>query len=1085
MSTAQTTVIQSPHRLVRASAGSGKTFQLTNTYLRLLIEGENPAELFATTFTRAAAGEILHRALARLSNAVVDDDALKELQTHVDHNLTHVKCAETLERIVGVMHRLSVMTIDAFFARLATSFSLELGLAPGWRMLDEDEDKTIRAVAVSRTLQDAPQREVLEILHDLSGDDIRMHAHQAMMDVVNEGYAAYLATLGDTSPWSAIRPKGTALNSEALECAREALGAVDLPMTKAGRPDMRWKKALESALRAVIAEDWEGFLISGFGKIALAAEVNNKTVTYYKKELPSELTDILTRMIGHARLKLTTEHVRRTAATLQLLERFDGVYTNMKRSLGVITYDDPPRLLLNAQTTGNFEHLYFRLDARIRHVLLDEFQDTSMMQFRLLEPILDEMLSQAEGGRSVFCVGDAKQSLYAWRQAEPTLLPALARRWPTLREETLSTSWRSSSAVLDAVNAIFTDMQSNDALRPSSAAMHAVMEWDERFGEHVAGRKNMPGAARLSVADDREDGEESCNDENQSVLQSCVDRVADARGRAPKATIAVLVRRGADLRTILSMLKHRGIDASEQRGNPLADAPSVAAAVSMLSLIEHPGHSAALYHVANSPLGRALGLIDPHDDDAARRVTAKLRRKIAITGCADVLSDWLEVCADSMDARGVARFEQFIDAAEAFDIAATGGPAQLAKIAETRRVDEPGRAPVRVMTIHGAKGLEFDVVVVPLVSSKPWQVSSRSVIMGRDEPLGAVKRVSRYPNEMMRMLHPELEALHLQAMQKQVNEEICCLYVALTRAKYCLEMVVPADTAGRKGDPLACDAWKLKPAHVVRAALAPDSPAAPGELLWSKQTVAKWFDDEHLQCPNEPETPPEYVSLRTRAPEHRSAAHLASASPSQTSSGKAIAAASILLPTDRNARALGDLVHLWFEQIEWLDAGAPDDAVLLEIAMLKGIDDGLIHEALPAFRRAIESEPIRTALCESAWQSRMPNATEVRVYRERPFAVRDADARGDRLLQGRFDRLVVGRTDGRIVCAEVFDFKTDRGATNCTGDALVEFAEHHHPQMEAYRRAAARLLRLTESHIATTLVFTAAGETVTLMPALG
>lgn len=1071
MSAMQDRAMASPHRLVRASAGSGKTFQLTNALLRLLLAGEDVGAVLATTFTRAAAGEILHRALARLSDAAVEESALEELREHVDPNLTTEGCAEALERIVGQMHRLSVLTIDAFFARLATSFSLELGLAPGWRMLDEEESAHLQALSVDQTLSGAPDSELIELLRDLQGEGRRTtHAHRAIMNIVGQGYTAYLETGGDESAWSAIGPVGKKLSEEEIADSRESLARCSLPTTKQGNPNQNWEKARQTALEDIGASDWESFVGKGFGKKILEARSDDAEPLYYNAFFPPDALAALEPLIEHARFALTSDHMRRTFAALDLLRRFDGAYTNMKRAAGGVTFDDPPRLLLEAEATGDLAHLYFRLDARIRHVLLDEFQDTSMTQFRLLEPILDEMLSQASEGRSVFCVGDAKQSLYAWREAEPTLLPALKERWPTLIEDTLARSWRSSQAVLDAVNELFGSMKTNAAMAGNEAALSAAEEWDERFDIHEAARANRSGAARLIVAED-----EMAN--KNAALETAADRVAEARRAAPGASIAVLVRRGKDLRAVLGMLKRRGIDAGEQRGNPLVDAPPVAAAASMLRLIDHPGDTAALFHVATSPLGPVVGLDPSATRFDAARIAGRLRRRIAQRGCAGLLAEWYETCAPAMDERGAARFEQFIDLAETFDAAGRAGSAELADIAETRRIDEPGRAPVRVMTIHGAKGLEFDVVVLPLVGSRPWNVAPESVITGRAERLGPVTRVSRYPNETMRLLHPDLNELHSQEFRKQVNEELCCLYVAATRARRCLEMVVPADRAGRKGNGLDSEKWRLSPAHVVRAALAPDAPAEPGATLWETSNGGDWSDDPNLRAAAQESSPSAGVSLSVTPPAARSAARLAGATPSQERGGRAVSAASLLMRREPRGRRIGELVHHWFERIDWLDeASDPDDAMLRRLAEEARLDLSVATDAIAAFRTGIGGASVRSALSRADWMSRSPEVDEARVWNERPFAVRD----GDRLLEGRFDRLVVGRSGGRVVRAEVIDFKTDHAAAGLAGEALARHAETHRAQMEAYRRAAAALLSMSAEQVEVALIFTAAGATVRL-----
>lgn len=1068
---------ESPHRLVRASAGSGKTFQLTNKYLRLLLIGENPGDLLATTFTRAAAGEILHRSLARLADAALDDRALEELRAHVAPDLTRARAAETLSRVVGSLHRLSIMTIDAFFARLASSFALEIGVPPGWRVLDEEEDALVRAAAADDAFRDADHAELLSIIRDLHGERARTDAHAALMSVVRDGYAAYLSTLSDDSSWRAIGAVGRAVPDADLDAAIARLTDDLIPTTKAGTPRKNWVKAFDSVRDCARRRDWLALV-----NLTLIKRIAGFESLFDSAEIEDAHRLALAPLIEHARHVLTRDHAARTIATRRILERFDTAYTRAKRARAGVTFDDPPRLLLAAGTTGMIDRMHDRLDARLRHVLLDEFQDTSMTQFRLLEPVLDELLSQRDAGRSVFCVGDIKQSLYSWRGAEPVLLPALAERWPAFVTESLSVSWRSSPIVLDAVNIMFAHAASNPALVTRAASLAAARAWDGAFDTHAAAPPNaaMPGYVRLSVADEEADADTSRRAVRRTLLTAAARRVAEARAAAPGASIAVLVRRNADIRVVLERLRDLDIDATEQRGNPLADSPPVAAAASLLRLIDHPGHTAALRHVRMTPLGDAARIRGIRGAKVRVRL-ARLRRRIAERGCAPLLSSILARCAHAMDERGARRFLQFIDLADNFDIAQRGGPADLADLAETRPIDEPGRSPVRVMTIHAAKGLEFDAVVVPLAADV-WNVNPRALLAGRDEPLGPITRVSRYPSEPLRLLHPDLESLHAEVQGRQTIEELCCLYVAATRARRSLELIVPADRPGRSGEPLAPDDWSATAANYVRGALAPGSPATPGAELWSRRSERDWFDDDSLAHPRaEHHAAParERTPLRVRLGADRPAARLARAAPSSVGEDRPIPAAAVLARHDREARAIGSIVHHWFEEIEWL-GDAPDEAALVESAARAGFNDSLARRAAPMMLAALRRDSVRAALSLDDFLAREPIADTAVVKRERAFIIRDPASPSERLLQGRFDRLVIARAAGRVVRAEVVDFKTDRMPTEADMSALAKAVEHHRPQMEAYRRAAAALLRLPVSATAATLIFTSVGEAVRL-----
>src|SRR6185436_16602214 len=169
-----------------------------------------------------------------------------------------------------------------------------------------------------------------------------------------------------------------------------------------------------------------------------------------------------------------------------------------KFSLGWLRFDDVPRLLRDA--TRRLDDLYYRLDGRIDHLLLDEFQDTSLDQFDILRPIMEELVSQGDEhqSRSVLCVGDVKQSLYSWRGAEPELLPALSLVWPQLEPDELHENFRSSPFILDVVNTVFKSVAENAALRESGRA--AAERFGAGFVAHVAHQAKLPGEVRLTVA---------------------------------------------------------------------------------------------------------------------------------------------------------------------------------------------------------------------------------------------------------------------------------------------------------------------------------------------------------------------------------------------------------------------------------------------------------------------------------------------------------------------------------------------------------------------------------------------------------
>ena len=152
-----------PHRLILASAGTGKTFALSGRFLQLLLGGVPPERVLATTFTRKAAGEILDRVLERLADAVVDGGKRAELEEQVGRALDPAELRAALASLTRRLDRFRVRTLDAFFLQLAQLFSLDLGLPPDWSIAEEPTDRALQREALSRALARSAHGELVEL----------------------------------------------------------------------------------------------------------------------------------------------------------------------------------------------------------------------------------------------------------------------------------------------------------------------------------------------------------------------------------------------------------------------------------------------------------------------------------------------------------------------------------------------------------------------------------------------------------------------------------------------------------------------------------------------------------------------------------------------------------------------------------------------------------------------------------------------------------------------------------------------------------------------------------------------------------
>lgn len=1085
--TAPAAASQFPHKVIRASAGTGKTYQLSGRYLGLAATDQPLDQILATTFARKAAGEILERVLLRVAEAVDDDAKRRALAEHVGNPQLReaAACRALLTRLVRGLHRLRVGTLDSFFVQMAGHFSLELGLPPGWSIIDELDDAALRGEAIRRlfdrdSLTDGDRRadgrgnggadaragggpdgstDLRTLLHLLAKGEITRSLTEQVRGTVDSLYGKWR----DTSPqawWQLPRLR----EPDSAELAAASEGLAGLVLTG------QYAEARDADIDRFASCDWKGFITTG-----IAVKLANGEAKYRNKPIDPAVQELYRPLIDHARAKLVNTLVDQTVATARLLEHFHEEYWRLKLSRRALRFEDVTRQLADALARRELDEVGFRLDADVRHLLLDEFQDTSLAQWDVLRPF-GAAVTQTGGG-SFFCVGDAKQAIYGWRGGVAEIFELVDGELPGLAQETLATSYRSSPVIIDVVNRVFGSLAGNPELvdTPSVGAT-----WSQHFALHTTAKTDLAGYACLEIAPHPADGEKPCD----ATLRYAARAVARWARECPGRSIGVLVRTNTSVaRLIYELRAHHGILASEEGGNPLVDSVAVQTVLSLLRMADHPGDTAARFHVATSPLGPGVGFTDYRDTPAAVELSHKIRAQLVERGFGPVLYDWVQVLATSCDERQLRRLLQLVELGYGYERQATLRVDDFVRLVEKRKVEDPTSAPVRVMTIHQAKGLEFDIVVLPELDGK-LKGQPPSIVVGRQGALGPIERVSRYAaKEVAALLPAEFRALFERWPIDDAHAALCVLYVAMTRAAHALHMIVADPALPRLGSKSS--------AALVRSALAPGAsfdelPAVIfeiGDRNWHGRAADGPIVDE--TAPPEAtllDAAPLVVSMRaaerSRGFERRN--------PSQLAGGAHRSLRDVLRSPNKVATSRGSLQHAWYESIEWLDEtagknGAIDDAALRGIAE-RGTFVGLDVEAeLQAFHTALEQPAIRSLLSHRAYLAAesldLPAAVcaeltsapcELQLAREWGFLLEEQAV----LLPGAIDRLVVWRRDGRALWAEVIDFKTNPISDDAAEDQLVA---HYRPQLDAYRRAVSRSFDLPLERVSARLALVVRG----------
>jgi len=1092
--------VSAPHSLLLASAGTGKTYRLATHFAALLALGAEPSRILATTFTRKAAGEILDRVLARLVEAAREGEPGADARAALEgaaqrvlgasYKLSRAIALERLALLARQIGRFQVRTLDSFFVQVARLFAYELALMPEWHIADDVEDEELRAEVLARVIADLGPDERLALLQAIAQTGAPTASHSDLAQAVEVALQPHREA--SRGAWDVIEAEATPPEAT-LRAAAHYVRTFELPRTKSGKRDedglfachSNWVKFRADATRALDARDWKGWLALGLTKNVRAGKLE-----FCRVAVSDELAEAV-RVVDQAALaELTQQLVAANHATGQLCDLYAARERAVRDRTGAYRFDDFPRALANGPAGADDDEarelwradLGYRLDTRLAHLLLDEFQDTAPLQWRLLLPLAEELLAGSEDNgipRTFFCVGDVKQSIYGWREAEPRLLGGMHERHPVLQPEVMTESWRSSDVVLDTVNRMFAGLADRALFLGDDrgALRERAAEWAQGFAPHcrAGGAGPCAGAALLLEARAPADSKHPSS-KAAACIELAAERVAALAARAPTASIAVLVRAKAALPQLLFALRARGIDASGEGGNPLTDSALVAQSLALVHLADHPDDGVAALSVVSSPFARLYELAGLRVDVPANRprlraAAAHVRRELVDRGYGAFFERLARAAASAASDWDRTRFGQLVELALAYDARAGLRPTAFAAYVRRQRVESPTGARVRVMTVHASKGLEFDAVILPqLAGSLTGQAPK--LFSYKAGPLAPTTLLTRVPVGAVLDLREDLRGLRDEVRSRALVDELSVLYVAATRAIHHLELIVPEPATNRpKG-------VALRPTELVREALTGEPWSAPGdepflELWRHPESDLTWQPDPARRAREAPR-----AALPAR-PLVLAPALGPRLTPYRTPSGaeaRRSDAASLLAPPDRRARELGTLVHKLFEGVAWAEDEARDDGALRHALRRLSTDAVLVDAALAGYRAALGRPEVRAALSRAAQETGAANwaGDEFEVLRERSFDVELAEGEAQEAWRGAIDRLVLVRRGGVVVRAEVLDFKTDA----VEGTAVAARVERYRPQLEAYRRVVANLYDLAPEAVRAGLLFVAAGVRV-------
>lgn len=1030
--------------LIKASAGTGKTFALATRMIRLLLLGVEPNHIVALTFSRAAAGEIFNRIAGRLAEAAASDALAAAESAHVFEGLDSAlaqalreRCgvavprsafAALLRKLIATQHASLIGTIDSFMTRMVQAFPLELGLQGALTIMDDYRVEREKQSAMSALLNRVAAEQEAALFFEAF--------RQATFGREGKSYSEKLSSFVDE--WHGIlqeHPDPRAWGQpEVIWPGGEPFPIHDTPKRLALRLADEIRGDWEAAGREKTWDEFCAFVETFTCTFPTKAAIKNVLAAYRAGEDAIEISynrKALCFTGGQARL------IRQTVETLyglvlrarcqttqgirSLMAQIESAYAQNTRLRGLLTFDDIPRLIAGLDQSVR-QNIEYRFDSRFSHWALDEFQDTSHAQWAAIHNLVDEVIQSAGDERSLFVVGDMKQAIYGWRGGDVAIFEREANSGHYALAD-LNTTYRYCPQIADLVNRVFDGGRLSALL--ADIARGAGERWLRLWSPHASRQRDGFVSVERVPAPDKEADEKPID----PYLQAASRHFLALRPWEHGLSAAVLVRTNDQGQRFADALRRSGVPAVWEGESVVCDTPVVTALLHLLKVAEHPGDTLAWRHVCASPLARtafrdACGL---PDELGVAALSRQVLNDVSRLGLPRALRGYVEaLSAAGTDPFTRMRLDDLLRAATQFVAAADAQTtltdfAAFAEAFKTRDVADTST--VKILTIHRSKGLGFDFVLLPIIESAGIDAGrSGEVLFAPDDTW-----LLTNPGRLVVEADATLAAARAHTADDGVFEALCVHYVAMTRAKRALVVLLrPAPERATE----ACYFGE----HVADAL---------GEPLPWTSGDARWF--ERAAAPTEAAEAAASAPVAAARPKRRGVRRVTPSS--AVCDGRA--ASELFSPRDDAARQRGTRLHEALSRIGWLDTAAPQPTGV----PLSDLD-------------LTTASPFREALV------RPPDAMD--LWRERGF---ELVAEGE-WISGTFDRVVfLDGPEGRR--AEILDFKTNRRRAGESESAFaLRLRDTYKGQMEGYRRALAHLSGLPERSILCTLLLTATRQAV-------
>lgn len=780
---------------LEASAGTGKTFQLAMRVAGMLLTGAAPRDILCLTFTKKATAEMKER-IIKFINSFAEGTADKseyefitplmkkyaeKLNEPFDDNFIKEKALTARDNLFSHFSELNIKTIDAFNNTILRIFPFEAGFRPDFDVQSDEETAQIKRTAfyqlISEVLTDNKWKQILDTIYPVLG------VQTVSLISTLQKYAEYVAD-------NILKLENAVNNTLKLDDIINMISsAVNLQKEI---PDLcqKFKKTFDydslkvNQMKAVDKLDYKD--IQDISDIPFFKNILDEAPNFKKYEFSQKQYTLRDKIFNKLQEYWLLYGNILTSLALNLGKSLNEKMDILKKEQNMLTYSDISNAVYYMLATDSSkidkDYLYFRLDGRINHLLIDEFQDTSISQWLTLKPLAEEAmagLGQHDKVGSFFYVGDPKQNIYRFRGGSSSLFRMLLKEYKDkLLSKTLDTNYRSGKNIVDIVNKI------SNKIYKQYGENFAIFNIDQK-----AYKENGDGYVEITHNLDKESKEEDAY-----YLTYCLDKIKMCIDKGFQyKDIAILTVSNSHGKDIIDYLEDNNIPVQAETSANLTSSPVFNIIMALAEFIETDDDYAFFKFLYTSPKASQNSIMQ--DKGLLKHEKNKIKNMLNnIEGLS--IFDKLLYLSNKLDLQS--RFNSSPDYYVCFDVISKTAPNEtnisnfkeaVYKAASSEQaLSAVQKNAVTVMTIHKSKGLQFNVVLLPNLA-RDININARNSslfvadnnIFG-DSKLCCVYSKKQYPYIAGTKAEEYMENENMLTLQDSIN----MLYVAMTRAEKAL-----------------------------------------------------------------------------------------------------------------------------------------------------------------------------------------------------------------------------------------------------------------------------------------------------------